>query len=148
MPKSYHTRQLSRTYDKIQRDHARHVNKALAQIKNILAAKGSDYNNLGPMAEQFPFGDRSWSTMLWIKSRRLASIIHADRPTNFEGINDTALDLAAYAVAYLAWRNMMEEDSRNGNTHSSNSTDGFHAQPEVPEAGSIHGSGSSGTSGS
>jgi hypothetical protein len=116
----FHTPQLANAHRITANNHQREIRKVFKDMTNLLMRKGGDYNNLGSMVEQFPFGDKSWATLLWIKSRRLCSVLMSTTP-NFESVDDTIIDLANYAVAYLAWRRLVTEQPDDA--HSSNSAE-------------------------
>jgi len=107
---TYHTKHLQSTQTGLARRHGTQIRKVLAQVRNILADKGHDYNNLVTMPEHMPFGDKSWATLIWIKTHRIASVIQAGT-ANHESLDDSIYDLIVYAVAYQAWRNLKHDEA-------------------------------------
>ncbi len=92
---------------------------AVADAQLLVLKKSNDYNRSElDVADQhsardvyFPFGHASYAQMLHVKSQRINSLVDAElkgRPTNFEGLRDTALDLINYA-SFLAER--LERDA-------------------------------------
>lgn len=80
---------------------------ALAKAALLCARKSNDYN--GPDIDMhsvdrtayFPFGAVSYAQMLHTKSARFVALSRGVEP-NFEGLEDTALDLINYAGFYIA----------------------------------------------
>ncbi len=107
---TFHTEQFRNAQKGLTRRHGTKIRKVFKDIQAVLLKKGEDYNNLSTMPEHMPFGDKSWATMLWIKAHRVASVIQADEAQH-EALDDSILDLAAYAVAYLAWRQMKHDET-------------------------------------
>jgi hypothetical protein len=85
---------------------------ALADAALLCAKKSADYNhgasqNLHTIDRTgyFPFGAVSYAQMLHTKSERFVSItrkVAEGKDVNFEGLNDTALDIINYAGFFLA----------------------------------------------
>ncbi len=115
---TFHTSQLQNAQRGLTRRHGTKIRKVLKDVQTVLLQKGKDYNNLSTMIEHMPFGDKSWATMLWIKAHRVASVMEAG-DTHHEALDDSILDLAAYAVAYLAWR-QIKHDEAETLRHSTN----------------------------
>ena len=89
--------------------HKRHIEHVIGELQEIFYDKEEDYNNLSIFIEHMPFGNRSWTTLLWMKAHRLCSVIHRGA-FNFDSVNDIVLDLIVYGMAFLAWRRMINED--------------------------------------
>lgn len=74
-------------------------------IKEALALqnkKGDDYGNFDEaQSEYFPYGDKSYLTMLHIKLKRLDNL--KDKKANFESAYDSILDVINYAAFYGAY---------------------------------------------
>ncbi len=102
---TYHTKHLRAAQAGLTRRHGTQIRKVLKDAREILGSKSHDYNNLVAMPEHMPFGDKSWATLILIKAHRIASVIHADAAEH-ESLDDSIMDLIAYAVAYQAWRNL------------------------------------------
>jgi hypothetical protein len=66
----------------------------------IVAKKGEDYNSAVTLEQYFPFGDHSYVQMIHLKALRLVSLAEKSQ-INFEGKQDTVLDLINYCVFYL-----------------------------------------------
>ena len=77
--------------------------KVVAPIRALIIRKGQDYNSNVKLEEYFPFGDRSHVQMVYMKAMRLRSLVQQDRMPNFDSVLDTAQDLLAYTVFYLAY---------------------------------------------
>jgi len=76
---------------------------------DICAKKGEDYNAGSVQFEDyFPFGHKSYVQMLHLKALRLVSLVEKTEAPNFEGIEDTVLDMVVYANQYY-------KDISNGN---------------------------------
>jgi len=76
--------------------------KLIRPALEIVAKKAEDYN-AGPTLEQyFPFGEVSYVQMIHLKALRLVSLVDQQTP-NFEGTQDTVLDLINYCVFFLAY---------------------------------------------
>ena len=86
-----------------------HMEAIIADVRAMFANKGEDYNNLTTFAENMPFGDKSWGTLLWIKAHRACSLIHAEKH-KFDSLEDVVLDIIVYALSFLAHRRMREAE--------------------------------------
>lgn len=75
--------------------------RTVAPIRALIAKKGQDYNHAVQLEEYFPFNDRSYVQMCYMKAMRLRSLVQQDRQPNFDSVLDTAQDLLAYTVFYL-----------------------------------------------
>lgn len=88
--------------------------KAVAEAQLLVLRKSEDYNGTeDPGAERdayFPFGPLSYAQMIHTKALRFVSLArNADaRKPNFEGLQDTALDLINYAAFYIDWASRQE----------------------------------------
>lgn len=71
-------------------------------VADLVAKKDEDYNTGVALERYFPFGDASYVHMLNTKVLRLTSLVKEPRGANFESKLDTAQDLLAYTVFYLA----------------------------------------------
>lgn len=94
----------------------------IAAASLLVLKKSEDYNKsaltgdaAGDGADKrdvyFPLGHASYAQMIHVKSQRVLALVDAElkgRPTNFEGLRDTALDLINYA-SFLAERLAREE---------------------------------------
>jgi hypothetical protein len=76
---------------------------ALAQAGLLFHRKGRDYNTDVDRDDYFPFGERSYVQMLWVKVQRMKSLALAPRGTQFEGMMDSCLDLISYAAFFADW---------------------------------------------
>lgn len=84
---------------------------ALARAALLCIKKSEDYNH-GKIVDPhevdrsvyFPFGAMSYAQMIHTKSQRFISLVKKSNEgfgSNFEGLNDTALDIINYAGFYL-----------------------------------------------
>jgi len=64
--------------------------------------KGEDYNSTGNInfEDYFIFGHKSYVQMIYMKALRLVSLVEKSGEPNFEGIDDTLMDLIVYANKY------------------------------------------------
>lgn len=73
-------------------------------IHELRMRKGSDYDNVpGGKDAYFPFGHLSYAHMVNTKALRLQSLLQAmltGKGVNFEGLEDTVVDLVNYATYY------------------------------------------------
>ena len=85
---------------------------AIAKAVLLCVKKSLDYNpeqtdiHTIDRTSYFPFGTPSYAQMISTKSQRFVALTHkllANQDTNFEGLDDTALDIINYAGFYLAW---------------------------------------------
>jgi len=106
---TFHTEQFRKVQDTLTRKHSAQIKRVIKQMQDTLTVKGRDYNNLHSMPEHLIFGDKSWATLLTIKAHRIASVIDSDQTSN-ESLDDSILDLANYAAAYLAWRQVIQDE--------------------------------------
>jgi hypothetical protein len=82
------------------------LSPVLRRITELRAAKGKDYNSAVKLTDYFPFGHQSYVQMIFLKALRLVSLVEVTRTggrVNFEGTEDTVLDLLNYAVFYGEW---------------------------------------------
>jgi len=76
------------------------LSTAFYAAAKLRADKGGDY---GGIADYFPHGDMSYTTMLHIKTKRLVNLADKKRmgiEPNFESIKQNVLDLINYASYY------------------------------------------------
>jgi len=74
----------------------------------MVIKKGQDYNSGPTLEEYFPFGELSYTQMVYMKAMRLRSLMQVPKP-NFEGKKDTVLDLINYCVFYLDYLDKQEK---------------------------------------
>lgn len=85
---------------------------ALAEAALLCIRKSQDYNQSDETTNHhsvnrsayFPFGLVSYAQMIHTKSQRFNSLAMNElkgRPTNFEGLHDTALDIINYAGFFI-----------------------------------------------
>jgi hypothetical protein len=81
------------------------VPESMKELVTLRNAKGQDYNDVpGGRAGYFPFGHMSYAHMLHTKNLRVQSLLRGmekGSSPNFEGLRDTARDLANYAMYYV-----------------------------------------------
>jgi phosphoribosyl-ATP pyrophosphohydrolase len=74
------------------------------RLTELRARKGADYNNVpGGRDAYFPFGHMSYAHMLNTKGLRVQSLVAsmlAGKAPNFEGLEDSVVDLINYATYY------------------------------------------------
>lgn len=85
---------------------------ALATAALLCIKKGEDYNGSKnsdlhhiDYSDYFPFGLISYAHMIHTKAKRFITLVREDlngRKANFEGLEDTALDIINYAGFYIA----------------------------------------------
>lgn len=85
---------------------------ALAEAALLCIRKSADYNHgkgTNPhtvdRSVYFPFGNVSHAQMLFTKALRFVSLVEKElggAPPNFEGLQDTALDIINYGGFYIA----------------------------------------------
>ncbi len=76
--------------------------KLVLQAAKLVERKGEDYNKGGAeLHDYFPFGDKSYVQMIYVKAMRLRSLAESAAPPNFDSAKDTVLDLINYCVFYL-----------------------------------------------
>jgi len=74
--------------------------------------KAEDYNSGSVKREDyFPFGHKSFVQMIHTKSLRLVSLVESGGQPNFEGINDTVVDMANYLSFFDHY--LTSEDDHN-----------------------------------
>lgn len=81
----------------------RHISPVLKRITELRAQKGNDYNTGVQLEDYFPLGHKSYFQMVFLKTKRIQSILEVmdqGKPLNFEGLEDTILDLLNYATFY------------------------------------------------
>lgn len=79
------------------------VSPVHVRLAKLRAAKGKDYNTGVALTDYFPFGHESYAQLIYMKAMRLRSLIEVMRAggkPNFEGIEDTVLDLLNYGTFY------------------------------------------------
>lgn len=79
------------------------ISPAFLAAAKLRAEKGGDY---GSIADYFPHGDMSYTTMLHIKTKRLVNLADKKRmgiEPNFESIKQNVLDLINYASYYYEY---------------------------------------------
>jgi hypothetical protein len=74
----------------------------IAPAARMTITKGEDYNNKGQddVHLYFPFGDKSYAQVIYMKARRLVSLAKQEGEPNHEKVVDTVMDLINYAVFY------------------------------------------------
>lgn len=72
----------------------------ISEIIELREAKGRDYNSSVELHEYFPFGQVSYTQMIYIKALRLRSLTELEEPT-YESVRDTLMDLVNYAIFNL-----------------------------------------------
>lgn len=83
-----------------------HVSNQLVEVTRLSMAKSEDYNSETNRDDYFPFGDISYSQMIWTKGLRAMNIVKRamkGKGQNFEGIRDTLRDIINYATYWLEW---------------------------------------------
>lgn len=85
-----------------------HHAQILDEVKSLFALKNATYNGGAELESYFPFGLKSYSQMLHVKSQRIVSIAAQDVPPNFESVRDSAKDLINYAVFLIMWSDANE----------------------------------------
>jgi hypothetical protein len=75
--------------------------KLVLQAAKLVERKGEDYNKGAALEDYFPFGDKSYVQMIYVKAMRLRSLSEVSGPPNFDSAKDTVLDLINYCVFYL-----------------------------------------------
>jgi hypothetical protein len=92
---------------------------ALATAALLCIKKSEDYNHgqsdphTIDRTGYFPFGTISYAQMLHTKTERFVSLTRKEMDgsaSNFEGLNDTALDIINYAGFFLADPRIKDED--------------------------------------
>lgn len=75
------------------------------ELARLRAAKGADYNSSGiEIRDYFPLGHQSYFQMVFLKAKRLQSLIgliRDGRRAIHEGLRDTLLDLLNYATYWV-----------------------------------------------
>jgi hypothetical protein len=77
------------------------MSPAFSAATELRRKKGSDY---GGIAEYFPFGDESFTQMIYVKVKRLVALVSSGKEPTNESIDDNLLDLINYASYYYEWR--------------------------------------------
>ena len=83
------------------------LHPAFSTAQRLLNLKEQDYGEPdNAKKEYFPFGDKSYVTMVHTKAKRLVNLVEQmdEREPNFEGIDDTIIDIINYAAFYYAFR--------------------------------------------
>ena len=86
----------------------------LKDVAALKERKSADYQ--GPQFSEedyFPFGHQSFIQMLHTKYLRMRSVVEQEN-TNYESLEDTLIDMIAYASMYAAWisnQNLKEPDT-------------------------------------
>ena len=79
---------------------------ALAEAALLCERKAQDYNDSVPRESYFPFGQASYTQMIYTKALRLLSLTTKEMnggTANFEGVSDTLKDIINYASFNAAW---------------------------------------------
>lgn len=87
-----------------------YLSPVLRRVTEMRVKKGQDYNSGVALSDYFPLGHASYFQMLHLKTLRIRSLLElTDKggTPNFEGIEDTVLDLINYATFYGEW--LMEQ---------------------------------------
>ena len=69
-------------------------------VKDLVVAKGRDYNSRVQLEMYFPYEDKNYIQMIHLKALRMVSLTD-QTDVNFEGMLDTVMDSIAYTVFYL-----------------------------------------------
>ena len=79
---------------------------AYHKAQALMDRKSLDYNKTTEAdparVEYFPFGTKSYLTMIHTKSRRMLQIAEKDNP-NFEKMEDSVLDMINYCAFFYAY---------------------------------------------
>lgn len=70
----------------------------LYDLIQLREAKGKDYNNSVELTDYFPFGQKSYTQMIYLKAMRLRALTENQDPALFDSIQDTLMDLVNYAI--------------------------------------------------
>lgn len=109
--KSYHTKATRQTNQEVSKQHIDAMGAVMEEVLAMLSNRSADYDNLRMFIERMPFGDTSWATMIFIKADRLCSSLAPDIPDIDEArVDDSLIDLIVYAIAYRAWRTIVQEE--------------------------------------
>lgn len=84
----------------------------VAPIRNLIAKKGEDYNHAVKLQEYFPFGQKSYVQMCYMKAMRMRSLVQQNTTPNFDSMKDTVQDEIAYAVFFLAFLEAEEQRAK------------------------------------
>ena len=103
--------ELNQWRGKLIRPKPTYAHPALERAAQILVGKTLDYDGVGEVdparAEYFPFGDRSYITMLHTKMLRIrylrVGVGSETRAANNESASDSLLDTINYAAFYWSW---------------------------------------------
>lgn len=92
----------------------------LDNVQELLTKKTQDYNSDkakdpnfrldDARLNYFPFGHYSYVHMILTKVQRIESLFKANTASNFEGKNDSLIDVAAYLSFYYSF--LLEEEDR------------------------------------
>lgn len=66
-------------------------------------ARQQDFRIDDPRVDYFPFGDKSYVHMIWTKVLRIKNILETEEKPNFEGVEDSIIDLVAYSMFYWSY---------------------------------------------
>jgi len=80
------------------------MSPVLAEIVELRARKGQDYNSSVQLTDYFPMGHLSYFQMVHMKTKRAESLIdvlQTGGTPNFEGLRDTLLDLLNYTTFWV-----------------------------------------------
>lgn len=88
--------------------------RAVARAQLLVLKKSEDYNGTAHPGEArdayFPFGTVSYAQMLFTKALRFVSLARKEgKDPNFEGLEDTALDIINYASFFIDWSTRQRE---------------------------------------
>ena len=87
----------------------------LHEVAELKRRKSEDYQGSQFTEDDyFPFGHQSFIQMLHTKYLRMRSVVEQENQ-NFESLEDTLIDMIAYAAMYAAWvkrQNFKKPDTR------------------------------------
>jgi len=88
----------------------------VADLQAMYESKGDDYDQLTPVWHRMMFGNVSWAHEVAKKADRLTSLVmvelHGKTP-NFDSLSDNVMDIAVYAVMWLAFMRVCKQQDRN-----------------------------------
>jgi hypothetical protein len=88
------------------------LHSAFRACQLLMDKKSKDYGDVDESrSSYFPFGDKSYATMLHTKMERIKNLIENDEKHNFESLKDTVMDLINYGAFYYAYLNEKENDN-------------------------------------
>lgn len=79
--------------------------KLIAPAIDLVEGKGEDYNQgaVTTLHAYFPFGDKSYVQMIYVKALRLVAMASSEAEPVYETNRDTLLDLINYCVFMLEY---------------------------------------------